>query len=74
MLNEFPPTALARSWIGAVAIVTACALAAGITVEPSMTALLLALSLLPPAIILLFARRAPALAPQIVRARPAAEL
>ena len=66
MLNEFSPKALAGSWFAAVAVIAAAALATGVNVPLGATALLLALSLIPPTIILLVARQNPALDPVLV--------
>jgi hypothetical protein len=68
MLNEFSPKVLAGCWVLAVIAVVTCGLSIGAKVDAGATLLLIALSLIPPAIILLFAELRPALSPQVIRA------
>ena len=59
MLKEMSRTRLVGFWFAAVAVITASVVTAGVDVAVSTAALLLTLSLVPPAIMLLLWRGAP---------------
>ena len=59
MLKEIPRTRLVGFWFAAVAFMIASAVATGVNIATSPTALLLTLCLVPPAIMLLVWRGAP---------------
>jgi hypothetical protein len=59
MLNDITRSGLVALWFAAVAVGLACVAAVGVSVGASTTALLLALSVVPPAIMLLVWRGAP---------------
>jgi hypothetical protein len=67
MLNDFSPRILVGCWVMAVTAVLVFGLSIGVKVDAGATLLLLALSLIPPAIILLLAELRPALSPQVIR-------
>ena len=59
MLKEISRTRLVGFWFAAVAVITASVVTSGVDVAVSTAALLLTLSLVPPAIMLLVFRGAP---------------
>jgi hypothetical protein len=68
MLDDFSPKVLAGSWFMAVIVVVASAVAVGVKVDPTATLWLLALSLIPPATILLVMDHGASLSPQVIHA------
>ena len=70
MFDAFSLNALAASWLVAVSVIVAAALALGVSVAPGTAVLLLMLCLLPPTIISIVVRRDRALASAVLRARP----
>jgi hypothetical protein len=70
LLNDISPKALSGAWFMAVGVVVGGALATGVKVDTGATALLLVLSLLPPTIAALVARRSLVLNPQKPAGRP----